>query len=71
MTTHPLQHRGLKLDRQETSATEVCGSSFSFFFREKGSSLGLVVEGDDGRLGLALMMICLRLHTLFSVGVSS
>ncbi len=34
-TTHPLQHRGLELDRQETSATEVCESSFSFFLREK------------------------------------
>ncbi len=33
MTTHPL--RGLELDRQETSATEVCESSFSFFLQEK------------------------------------
>ncbi len=33
--------------------------------------LGLVVEGEDGRLGLALMMICPRLHTLFGIGVSS
>jgi hypothetical protein len=30
MTTHPPQHRGLELDRQETSATEVRESSFSF-----------------------------------------
>ena len=29
-TTHPLQHRSLELDRQETGATEVCESSFSF-----------------------------------------
>ncbi len=29
-TTHPLKHRGLELDRQETSATEVCESSFGF-----------------------------------------
>jgi hypothetical protein len=35
MTTHPLQYRGLELDRQETSAAEVCESSFSFFLREK------------------------------------
>jgi hypothetical protein len=33
--THPLQCRGLELDRQEKSATEVCESSFSFFLREK------------------------------------
>jgi hypothetical protein len=37
-TTHPLQHRGLELDKQETSATEVCESSFSFSLREKGSA---------------------------------
>jgi hypothetical protein len=37
----------------------VCESSFSFFLREKGMRLGLVVEGEDGRLGLALVMICL------------
>ncbi len=30
-TTHPLQYRGLELDRQETSATEVCKSSLSFY----------------------------------------
>ncbi len=29
-TTHPLQHLGLEVDRQETSVTEVCESSFSF-----------------------------------------
>ncbi len=48
---------------QETSATEVCVSTFSFFLREKGVRLGLVVEGEDGRLGLALMMIRLQLHS--------
>ena len=30
-TTHPLQHRSFELDRQETSATEVCESSFSSY----------------------------------------
>jgi hypothetical protein len=34
----PLQYRGLELDRQETSATEVCESSFSFFLREREST---------------------------------
>ena len=34
-TTHPLQYRGFELDMQETSATEVCVSSSSFFLREK------------------------------------
>ncbi len=34
--THPLQCRSLELDMQETSATEVCASTFSFFLREKG-----------------------------------
>ncbi len=42
-----------------------------FFFGKRGVCLGLVVEGEDGRLGLELMMICLRLHTLFSIRVSS
>ncbi len=71
VTTHPLQWRGFELDMQETSATEVCVSSFSFFLREKGVRLGLVVEGEGGRLGLVLVMICLRLHIPFSTGVSS
>jgi hypothetical protein len=35
VTIHPLQCRGLELDMQETSATEVCVSTFSFFLREK------------------------------------
>ncbi len=34
----------------------VCESSVSFFLREKGVRLGLVVEGEGGRLGLALVM---------------
>jgi hypothetical protein len=41
------------------------------FFGKRGVPLGLVVEGEGGRLGLALVMIYLRLHTLFSIGVSS
>ncbi len=36
--THPLQCRSFKLDMQETSATEVCVSAFSFFLRGKGSA---------------------------------
>jgi hypothetical protein len=36
-----------------------------FFLREWGVRLGLVVEGEDGRLGLALVMICLQLHIPF------
>jgi hypothetical protein len=51
--------RSFELDMQETSTTEVCVSSFSFFLREKGVRLGLVVEGEGGRLGLVLVMICL------------
>jgi hypothetical protein len=31
--------------------------------------LGLVVEGEGGRLGLVLVVICLRLHIPFSSGV--
>jgi hypothetical protein len=45
VTTHFLQCRGFELDMQETSTTKVCVSSFSFFLREKGVLLGLVVEG--------------------------
>ncbi len=47
------------------------GVSFSFFLGEKGVRLGFVVEGEDGRLGLVLVVICLRLHIPFSAGVSS
>jgi hypothetical protein len=56
---------------QETSATVVCMSAFSFFLQEKEVCLGLVVEGEDRHLKLALMMIRLRLHIPFSIGVSS
>jgi hypothetical protein len=34
-TTHPHQHQSFKLYMQETSATEVCEFSFSFFLRER------------------------------------
>ena len=37
----------------------------------KGVRLGLVVEGEGGRLGLVLVVICLRLHIPFSAVVSS
>ncbi len=56
---------------KKQSLLSVCESSFSFFLREKVVRLGLVVEGEDGRLGLALVMICLRLHIPFSTRVSS
>ncbi len=65
------QCRGLELDMQETSATEVCVSTFSFFLREGGVRLELVVKGEGGRMGLVLVVICLRLHIPFSAGVSS
>jgi len=56
---------------QETSATEVCVSTFSFFLRERGVRLGLVVEGEGGHPGLVLVVICLQLHIPFSARVSS
>jgi hypothetical protein len=49
----------------------VCVSSYSFFLGEKGVRLELVVEREGGRLGLVLVVICLRLHIPFSAGVSS
>jgi hypothetical protein len=42
-----------------------------FFLREGGVRLGLVVEGENGRVGLVVVMIRLRLHIPFSIGVSS
>ncbi len=42
-----------------------------FFLREGGVRLGLVVEGEGGCLGLALVMICLGLHIPFSIAVPS
>ncbi len=56
---------------QETSATEVYVSMFSFFLREGGVRLGLVYKGEGGRLGLVLVVICLGLHIPFSAVVSS
>jgi hypothetical protein len=46
------------------------GRSRIFFLQEEGVRLGLVVEGEVGRLGLVLVMICLQLHIPFSAGVS-
>jgi len=37
----------------------------------KEEPLGLVVEGEGGGLRIVLVVICLRLHIPFSVGVSS
>ncbi len=48
-----------------------CESSLNFFLWEKGVRLGLVVEGEGGRLGLVLVVICLRLDIPFSSGVPS
>jgi hypothetical protein len=55
---------------QETSATEVCVSKFIFFLQKGEVRLGLVVEGEGERLGLVLVLICLRLIIPFSAGVS-
>ncbi len=40
VTTHSLQCRGFELDMLETSTTEVCESSFSFFLGEKVAGKG-------------------------------
>ncbi len=48
-TTHPLQLGGLELDRQETSATEVCESSFSFFLLENVGSERWAGKGGQGK----------------------
>ncbi len=69
--THPLQCRGFKLDMQEQAPLKCVYPRSVSFFGKRGARLGLVVEGGGGRLGLELMMICLRLHTLFSIGVWS
>ncbi len=42
----------------------MCESSLNFFLREKGVRLGLVVEGGDGRLGLALDDLSMTTHPL-------
>ncbi len=66
--THPLQCRGFELDMQETSATEVCASAFSFFLREKGSAPRTCCwrRRWAPRTCTYDTVICLRLHTLFS-----
>ncbi len=65
------EHLGFVMNLPVTHITfSVCPRSVSFFGK-RGVRLGLVVEGEGERLGLELMMICLRLHTLFSIGVSS
>ncbi len=53
--THPIQCRGFKLDMQETSATEVCVSAFSFFLLEKGEcAQDLLLKGKEGASDLNL-----------------
>jgi hypothetical protein len=42
----------------------VCESSLNFFRREKGVRLGLVVEEEDGRPGLALDDLSTTTHPL-------
>ncbi len=42
----------------------MCESSLSFFLQEKGVRLGLVVEGEDGRPGLALDDLSTTTHPL-------
>ncbi len=42
----------------------MCESSLSFFLREKGVHLGLVVEGEDERPGLALDDLSTTTHPL-------
>ncbi len=42
----------------------MCESSLNFFLREKGVRLGLVVEGEDGRPGLALDDLSTTTHPL-------
>jgi hypothetical protein len=53
-TTHPLQYRSFELDMQETSATEVCVSSSSFFLLEKECTWDLLLKEEGGCLGVVL-----------------
>ena len=62
---HILKYDQLKYKKERKSRIRM------FSLREGGVRLGLVVEGEGGRLGLALVMICLRLHIPFSNGVPS
>ena len=50
---HILKYDQLKYKKERKSRIRM------FFLREGGVRLGLVVEGENGRLGLALVMICL------------
>ncbi len=43
----------------------MCESSLNFFLREKGVRLGLVVEGEGGRLRLALDDLSMTTHPLW------
>ncbi len=59
-TTHPLQYRGFELVMQETSATEVCVSSSSFFLREKECTWDLLLKEEGGCLRVVLRaQVCL------------
>ncbi len=55
----------------EFRARQASLNLLNFFLREKEVRQGLVVEGEGGRLGLVLVVICLRLHIPFSSGVPS
>ncbi len=52
LQTHILKHDKLKYKKERKGET---GSGLSFFGRG-GERLGLVVEGEDGHLGLVLVM---------------
>ena len=52
--THPLQCRGFKLDMQETSPTEVCVSTFSFFFGKRECAWDLLLKEKVGASDLYL-----------------
>jgi hypothetical protein len=54
VTTYPLQCRGLELDMQETSATEVCVSTFSFFFGKRECAWDLLLKEKVGASDLYL-----------------
>jgi hypothetical protein len=62
---HILKYDQLKYKKERKNRIQM------FFLQEGGVRLGLVVEGEDGCSGLALVMICLRLHIPFSNGVPS
>jgi hypothetical protein len=49
----------------------ICTVCIVLLLREGACAYDLLLKGKDGRLGLVLEMICLRLHIPFSTGVSS